>query len=185
MPATTAGLTIVAMCPALAGVSTISGMHAVNVHGLRGPVAFRPAMPREEMFTSDPAAAPGAHQQPADGADRVHAGKGYPGGHVLAHRPRGAARERGGRGDGHDVSVARLSIPYTLQLGLLPLPKSTNPAHMKDNADVDFVISDEDMERLKNVEPIEDYGEASDMPVSRGSTSASRSAGSGRRRSRR
>ena len=61
--------------------------------------------------------------------------------------------------------MPRLSIRYTLQLGLLPLPKTTNPAHMKENADVDFVISDEDMERLRNVEEIEDYGEASVMPV--------------------
>jgi len=36
---------------------------------------------------------------------------------------------------------------------------------MKNNADVDFVISDEDMELLKNVPQIEDYGSASMMPV--------------------
>jgi diketogulonate reductase-like aldo/keto reductase len=65
----------------------------------------------------------------------------------------------------YGVSVPRLSIRYTLQLGLLPLPKTANRAHMKENADVDFVISDEDMDRLRNVDPIEDYGEASVMPV--------------------
>ncbi|MFW9850464.1 MAG: aldo/keto reductase [Candidatus Thorarchaeota archaeon] len=63
------------------------------------------------------------------------------------------------------VSVPQLSIRYILQLGLLPLPKTANPAHMKDNADVNFVISDEDMEILKNVEKIKDYGKASMMPV--------------------
>jgi len=52
-----------------------------------------------------------------------------------------------------------------LQLGLLPLPKTANPEHMKNNADVDFTISDEDMEFLKNVERIENYRDASDMPV--------------------
>ncbi len=36
---------------------------------------------------------------------------------------------------------------------------------MKTNADVDFVISDEDMDFLKNMEQIEDYGEASMFPV--------------------
>jgi hypothetical protein len=36
---------------------------------------------------------------------------------------------------------------------------------MKDNADVDFVISEEDMELLKNMERIKDYGEASVFPV--------------------
>jgi len=65
----------------------------------------------------------------------------------------------------YGVSVPQLSIRYTLQLGLLPLPKTANPAHMKDNAAVDFEISDEDMQRLRNVEPIEDYGQASMFPV--------------------
>lgn len=65
----------------------------------------------------------------------------------------------------YGVSVPQLSIRYTLQLGLLPLPKTANPAHMRDNAEVDFVISDADMDRLRNVDPIEDYGEASAMPV--------------------
>jgi diketogulonate reductase-like aldo/keto reductase len=65
----------------------------------------------------------------------------------------------------YGVSVPQLSIRYDLQLGLLPIPKTANPAHMKNNADVDFVISDEDMEFLKNVEQIKDYGNASIFPV--------------------
>jgi diketogulonate reductase-like aldo/keto reductase len=65
----------------------------------------------------------------------------------------------------YGVSVPQLSIRYVLQLGLLPLPKTANPAHMKDNADVDFVISEEDMEFLKNIEQIKDYGNASMFPV--------------------
>ena len=40
-----------------------------------------------------------------------------------------------------------------------------NPDHMKSNADVEFVISDEDMEALKNVEHIKDYGEYGFFPV--------------------
>jgi len=67
--------------------------------------------------------------------------------------------------DKYGVSVPQLSIRYCLQLGLLPIPKTANPAHMKNNADVDFVISGEDMEFLKNVEPIKDYGDASMFPV--------------------
>ncbi|MCB0019836.1 MAG: aldo/keto reductase [Anaerolineales bacterium] len=63
------------------------------------------------------------------------------------------------------VSVPQLSIRYCLQLGLLPLPKTANPAHMKSNAAVDFAISDADMTVLQNVEQIEDYGDASMMPV--------------------
>lgn len=63
------------------------------------------------------------------------------------------------------VTVPQLGIRYVLQLDLLPLPKTANPAHMKNNADVDFVISDEDMEILKNMEQIKDYGNASMFPV--------------------
>jgi len=65
----------------------------------------------------------------------------------------------------YGVSVPQLSIRYCLELGLLPLPKTANPAHMKNNAEVDFVISEEDMEFLKNVEKIKDYGDASIFPV--------------------
>jgi len=65
----------------------------------------------------------------------------------------------------YGVTIPQLAIRYTLQLDMLPLPKTANPAHMKTNADVDFVISDEDMEFLKNMEKIEDYGEASMFPV--------------------
>jgi len=65
----------------------------------------------------------------------------------------------------YGVTVPQLSIRYTLQLGLLPLPKTANTEHMKDNAAVDFAISEEDMETLKKMEQIEDYGEASMFPV--------------------
>lgn len=67
--------------------------------------------------------------------------------------------------DKYNVSVPQLGIRYDLQLGLLPLPKTANPDHMKNNAMVDFEISAEDMDRLKNMAPIEDYGEASKFPV--------------------
>ncbi|MBS1574461.1 MAG: aldo/keto reductase, partial [Bacteroidetes bacterium] len=48
--------------------------------------------------------------------------------------------------DKYDVSVSQLAIRYCLQLGLLPLPKTANPQHMKTNAEVDFIISERDME---------------------------------------
>lgn len=65
----------------------------------------------------------------------------------------------------YGVSVPQLSIRYTLQLGLLPLPKTQNPAHMKSNAEVDFEISTDDMETLKSVDQIEHYGDAGVFPV--------------------
>ena len=65
----------------------------------------------------------------------------------------------------YDVSIPQLGIRFDLQLGLLPLPKTANPNHMKNNTDLDFVISDKDMETLQNLEKIRDYGEASMFPV--------------------
>lgn len=40
-----------------------------------------------------------------------------------------------------------------------------NPAHMESNAMLDFTISDEDMEALKNIKHIKNYGEHSGFPV--------------------
>ncbi|MFC0338349.1 Aldo/keto reductase [Kushneria avicenniae] len=65
----------------------------------------------------------------------------------------------------YGVSVPQLCIRYTLQLGLLPLPKTANPDHMQNNAEVDFEISADDMATLEGMETIKDYGDASDFPV--------------------
>lgn len=67
--------------------------------------------------------------------------------------------------DKYGVSVAQLCLRYDIQLGLVVLPKTANPDHMRINAELDFVISDADMETLKNVEHIQDYGEHSFFPV--------------------
>lgn len=66
--------------------------------------------------------------------------------------------------DKYDVSIAQLAIRYLLQLDLAPLPKTENVDHMKNNADVDFVITDEDMETLKKVGKIS-YGDDENQPV--------------------
>jgi diketogulonate reductase-like aldo/keto reductase len=65
----------------------------------------------------------------------------------------------------YGVSVAQLCIRYCLQLDLLPLPKTGNPAHMRENAAVDFVISDTDMNDLCAAQDRTDYGEAQRFPV--------------------
>ena len=65
----------------------------------------------------------------------------------------------------YGVSVPQLCIRYDIQLGMVVLPKTANPAHMRTNADVDFVISDEDMEILKHAEKIDNYGDSSFFPV--------------------
>ena len=65
----------------------------------------------------------------------------------------------------YGVTVPQLCIRYDLQLGTLPLPKTANPRHMEDNARVDFEITPEDMETLKAMKPLKDYGEYSFFPV--------------------
>ena len=65
----------------------------------------------------------------------------------------------------YQVTVPQLCIRYDLQLGTLPLPKTANPAHMLENAQLDFTISDQDMEQLAAIEQISDYGEFSFFPV--------------------
>lgn len=67
--------------------------------------------------------------------------------------------------ENYGVTVPQLCIRYTLQLGTLPLPKTANPEHLRSNVQVDFVISDADMNELKCLERIKDYGESSFFPV--------------------
>lgn len=70
-----------------------------------------------------------------------------------------------GAAEKYGVSPARLCIRYTLQLGMVSLPKTANRQHMSENAELNFTISDEDMEALKHAEKIKDYGEYTYFPV--------------------
>lgn len=65
----------------------------------------------------------------------------------------------------YQVSVPQLCIRYDIQLDTIVLPKTANAEHMKSNAQVDFEISQEDMEILKNIERIKDYGDHGFFPV--------------------
>lgn len=65
----------------------------------------------------------------------------------------------------YGVSAAQLCIRYVLELGAVALPKTADPEHMKANAAVDFDITPDDMELLKQAAPIKDYGEFSFFPV--------------------
>lgn len=67
--------------------------------------------------------------------------------------------------DKYGKSVAQLCLRYAIQLDLVVIPKTTNPAHMRINSELDFVINDADMEILKKMETIKDYGEHSFFPV--------------------
>jgi len=64
----------------------------------------------------------------------------------------------------YEATIPQLCIRYTLQLGTVSLPKTANPEHMRSNAQVDFAISDEDMDALRVLQA-RDYGEHSAFPV--------------------
>ena len=65
----------------------------------------------------------------------------------------------------YGVSIPQLCIRYDWQLGMIVLQKTANPDQQKENIAIDFVISDEDMKTLKNMERIESYGEFGFFPV--------------------
>ncbi len=67
--------------------------------------------------------------------------------------------------DNYGVSPAQLCLKYALQLDMVILPKTESVQHMRENAQLDFEISAEDMELLKNIEHIKDYGDSSFFPV--------------------
>lgn len=64
----------------------------------------------------------------------------------------------------YGVSVPQLCIKYVLNLGTVALPKTANAEHMQNNANLNFEISNEDMETLKALD-FKDYGEHSHFPV--------------------
>ncbi|MER6564096.1 aldo/keto reductase [Streptomyces sp. NPDC001027] len=64
----------------------------------------------------------------------------------------------------YGVSVPQLCIRYTLQLDAVSLPKTANPEHMRSNTEVDFKISGDDMDVLRDLRDV-DYGEHSAFPV--------------------
>ena len=51
----------------------------------------------------------------------------------------------------YGVTIPQLCIQYTLQLGTVSLPKSSNPDHIKSNVQLDFTITDEDMALLAGI----------------------------------
>ena len=64
----------------------------------------------------------------------------------------------------YNISVPQLCMKYVLNLGTVALPKTANPKHMQENADLDFTISKEDMAFLKSID-FKNYGEYSCFPV--------------------
>ena len=65
----------------------------------------------------------------------------------------------------YGVSAAQLCIRYVLQLGTIALPKTANPEYMKNNADVDLVITEAGFQTLLHMEELRDYGAYNISPV--------------------
>lgn len=65
----------------------------------------------------------------------------------------------------YNASPAQISIRYVMQIGMVALPKSTNKSHIRDNSELNFTLSDDDMDILNNLPLIEHYGEDHDIPV--------------------
>lgn len=57
-------------------------------------------------------------------------------------------KEVAGMAEKYGVSIPQLCVRYVLQLGCVALPKTTKEAHMRQNAEVAFEISAEDMKAL-------------------------------------
>lgn len=69
-----------------------------------------------------------------------------------------------GMAEKYGVSAARLCVKYLLERGIIALPKASGREHIRDNAALDFTISDEDMKTLSSLD-FKDYGEYSFFPV--------------------
>lgn len=64
----------------------------------------------------------------------------------------------------YQVSVAQLCIRYDWQLNTVVLPKASQSQHIKQNTEIDFAISNEDMATLSQLSAL-DYGAAIRFPV--------------------
>lgn len=82
----------------------------------------------------------------------------------IAHGEILKSQEVAAMADRYEVTVPQLCIRYTLQLGTVSLPKTANPDHMRSNAQLDFTITDEDMDALRNLNQ-QDYGDHAAFPV--------------------
>ncbi len=65
----------------------------------------------------------------------------------------------------YNKSVAQICIRFVLQNGVIPIPKSTNPARIKNNSEVfDFEISSEDMVEISSLNKLGRIGDEPNVP---------------------
>ena len=51
----------------------------------------------------------------------------------------------------------QIILKWHIQEGFIPLPKSTNPEHIRDNISLDFTLSDEDMDKIRAIDKDTSY----------------------------
>jgi diketogulonate reductase-like aldo/keto reductase len=73
---------------------------------------------------------------------------------VTAYCPNARGKVFGGPvleriGKAHGKNVAQVALRWLLQQGMIPIPRTANPAHLADNLDVfDFTLSDAEMTEI-------------------------------------
>lgn len=83
----------------------------------------------------------------------------------IAHGEAGRIKEVIDIANKYNKSFAQICLKYCLQLGMVVLPKASSKEHLLSNLDLNFEISDNDMELLKNAKPLDNYGEHDFFPV--------------------
>ena len=83
----------------------------------------------------------------------------------IAHGEAGRIVEVIAMAEKYSKSFAQICLKYELQLGLVVLPKASSEWHLKDNFDLNFEISEDDMNILNWVKPLNNYWEHNFFPV--------------------
>ncbi len=65
----------------------------------------------------------------------------------------------------HHRSVSQVILRWHLQEGFVALPKSTNPAHIRENLDLDFTLSEEEMQRIRALDTGKGYRNPEDPGI--------------------
>jgi len=107
--------------------------------------------------TSEPLVCNQIEVHPFINQDKVIAASKKHGMAVVAYVPIARGKVPGAEaleriGKAHGKSSSQVSLRYLVQLGLVPIPRTANPAHMKENLEVfDFKLSDAEMAELKKL----------------------------------
>ena len=83
----------------------------------------------------------------------------------IAHGEAYRIKEVENIGKKNNRSFAQVCLKHQLQLGLVVLPKASEIEHLKENIDLDFELSEQEMNILNLVRPLDDYGKDDYFPV--------------------